>query len=246
MTITKLFESLDEKVFTPELKESLQTQFDEAVETLAEAKAQIIADEKIEEAIDNLETKSREYTEMLESKAEQYAEYVREETLTKVSEYLDVVVQEFVTEAELALSESARSEKADMMIEAFDSMLKATGTDFANIAESREPQDNSEIVESANARIDTLMNEMRVLKAENEELVKLGLIQELSEGLTIMESAKFKRLSEMVEFTRDDSYMKKLQTIQESVIGFSPKEEPLNEEAKKSETPTGPIWSHLV
>lgn len=236
MTIQKLFESLDETVFTAELKESMQTQFNEAVEI----RACLIADERIEEELDRLETKASEYSEMLEAKTEEYAEYVREETLEKVSQYMDLVVEEFVKEAEEALEESAKSEKADMLIEAFDSMLKATGTDFANIVESRVHDD--ELTEASNARIDRLVEELAETKAENEELIRMGIVAEMCEGLSLLESAKFKRLSNMVEFSKSSAYTEKLGTILESVKGSKQEgQEPLNESKDSAQ-----VWTHLV
>lgn len=238
MTIEKLFESLDEKVFTSELKEGLQTQFNEAVEI----RAQIIADERIEEEIDHLEEKSKEYTELLEARVEDYSEYVREETLAKVSEYLDLVVEEFVKEAEQALIESAKSEKADMMIEAFDSMLLATGMDFAKIAEAAQETSDNSVNESLNVRNDSLVEEVIALKRQNDKLVKLGVITEMCEGLTLTQQEKFKRLANVVDFSRSSSYVEKLETILESVKGSKEAiKEKINEDA-----PATSSWAHLV
>ena len=133
MTIQKIFESLDESVFTNELKQTLSEKFDSAVEERAEAKAIILAEELAEFKIDELE-----------EKVEQYGEYLREQHLTKseelnsrVSEYVDLVVEEFVSEAKEALGESLKSEHSDMLIEAFDSMLIAGGVEFASILEAK-------------------------------------------------------------------------------------------------------------
>ena len=56
--LEKLFESLDEKVFTAELKEALEAQFNEAVET----KAALIAEAKIADAVEELNEKNEAHS----------------------------------------------------------------------------------------------------------------------------------------------------------------------------------------
>src|SRR5574344_1023107 len=109
MSITKLFESLDDKVFTDELKESLEVQFNEAVEL----KAQEIAEERILV----LEEKAQEFeatkTQMLEEKAQEFIEMKMVEIGETVEKYLNRIVEDFVTESKEKLEESIKSEKAD-------------------------------------------------------------------------------------------------------------------------------------
>jgi hypothetical protein len=93
--LEKLFESLDENVFTAELKESLEAQFNEAVE----AKAAIIADEKIEEATDSLNEKSEAHIDFLNEKADQYVAQKQSEMVDSLDKYLDRVVEEFFSVA---------------------------------------------------------------------------------------------------------------------------------------------------
>ena len=132
--LDKLFESLDEKVFTAELKQSLQEKFDDAVEV----KASVIAESRIEEEIDSLNEKSEKHIEFLNEKAEEYVEMKQAEMLESLDKYLERIVDEFVAEAKESLDESVKNEKADMIIEAFDSMLVATGVKVASIVEAKQ------------------------------------------------------------------------------------------------------------
>ena len=69
--MNKLFESLDEKVFTPELKEQLEAEFNAAVED----RANLIAESKLEDEKVNLDKICQEYKQQLD---ESYRELVSE------------------------------------------------------------------------------------------------------------------------------------------------------------------------
>lgn len=236
----EILESLDEKVFTPELKESLQAQFNEAVET----KAQEIADARIEKEINDLNEKSEEYTNLLNEKSEEhiqfldekaneYVEMKQEEMVESLDKYLELVVEEFVSEAKDALDESIKSEKADMMLEGFEAMLIAGGIEVSKIVEAKDNSSVEHKLSEKIEKIDSLVDENITLKEENETLIKMGLISEMAEGLSIVESEKFKKLAELVEFTRDESFAEKLETIKESVKGSTVTKEV--EDASKEE-----------
>jgi flagellar hook protein FlgE len=242
--LEKLFESLDENVFTAELKESLEAQFNEAVE----AKAAIIADEKIEEATDSLNEKSEAHIDFLNEKADQYVAQKQSEMVDSLDKYLDRVVEELVSEAKDALNESVKSEKADMIIEAFDSMLTATGVEVAKIVEAKDDSAVENKLEESVAKYDSLVEELIALKDENETLIKMGVISELKEGLSIVEAEKFVKLAGLVEFTKDEAFAEKLETIKESVKGaVEAKEEELTETVDQDgESMEAPAWAHLV
>ena len=241
--LEKLFESIDEKVFTPELKDALEVQFNEAVE----AKAAVVADEKIEEAVESLNEKSEQHIDFLNEKAEAYVEMKQAEMVESLDKYLDRIVSEFLSEAQEALDESIKTEKADMIIEAFDSMLTATGVEVAKIVESKDESAVEKQLEESVSKYDELVEEVIALKEQNDTLIKMGVINEMKEGLSIVESEKFEKLADLVEFTKDESYAEKLETIKESVKGAVEKaEEAIEESATASEEVKAPAWAHLV
>lgn len=243
MNMDKLFESLDAKVFTPELKESLEAQFNEAVEL----KAQTIAEARIEEEIDALSEKSEQHIEMLEEKAEEFVNLKVEELTESMDKYLERIVEEFLAEAKSSLDESLKSEKADMMIEAFEAMLVAGGVEVSKIAEAKEESIDESAksleteLEESIAKHDKLVDEIIALKEQNETLIKMGVIAEMKEGLSLVEAEKFEKLASIVEFSKDDAYAEKLETIRESVKGAK-------EEVQKVEKldEAVPAWKHLV
>jgi hypothetical protein len=238
--LEKLFESLDEKVFTAELRESLESQFNEAVEL----KASTLVEERIEEEIDSLNEKSEAHIEMLNEKAEEFVKLEKEAMVENLDKYLDRIVEEFLTEAKTSLDESLKSEKADMIIEAFDSMLVAGGVEVSQIVEAKDNSSVEEKLKESIEKYDTLVEENIELKEEADKLIKIGVIAEMTEGLSLVESEKFKKLADLVEFSKDEAFAEKLETIKESVKGAVEvkKEEKLEESADVAK----PVWAHLV
>ena len=240
--LERLFESLDEKVFTPELKKALEAQFNEAVETKAES----IAEAKIEEEIDSLNEKAEQHVEFLNKKAEEYIAMKQAEMVESLDKYLERVVDKFVAEAKDLLAESVKSEKADMIIEAFDAMLVATGVQVAKIVEAKDETAIETKLAENTAKYDALVEENIALSEENKKLIKMGVISELKEGLSLVEAEKFEKLAELVEFSKSGEFLTKLTTIKESVKGTADKSENLKVAGLTEEHANAPIWAHLV
>lgn len=206
---TKLFESLDEKVFTSEVKENLEKQFNEAVEV----KSLELTEAKMEEKIDELEEKADEYRAILEKEMQEKEVAL----LDQVDAYLEKVVEDFVSGAEAALKESVKTEKADMIIEAMEAMLVATGVKVAQIVESKDSADAENQVVDMTRKYDAVIEENIKLEKENTKLLKLGIITEMKEGMSVVEAEKFEKLANLVSFENSGEYLGKLDTIKESV-----------------------------
>ena len=244
MSISKLFESLDDKVFTADLKESLEIQFNEAVELKVQ--------ELVEAKTLALEEKAEEYAEMkvemIEEKAEEFVEKKMQELSESVERYLDRIIEDFINESKEKLEESIKSEQSEMIIEAFDSLLVATGVELSKIVEAKEENDEKSKLEESIKKYDNLIEENISLKEENDKLVKLGIINEMKEGLSLLESEKFEKAASIVDFSRDNSYVNKLEIIKESILGtVEPKKEEkevIVESVKESKIEND--FSHLI
>ena len=237
--IEKLFESLDKKVFTDELKEGLLTSFNEAVEA------------KVQDEIETLSEKSEAHIDLLSEKAEEFKEMLAEETqakeealLEQVDAYLEKIVEEFVAEAEEQLDANLVNEKADLMIEAFDSMLVAGGVEVQKIVEAKEETEAEHKLEESTEKYDALVEENIKLERENETLIQMGVINEMKDGLSMVEAEKFEELAAIVEFEKSEAYADKLNLIKENVkSGVGEKtDEVLNESKSKSHK----AYSHLI
>ena len=268
--LEKLLESLDKEVFTAEMVDSLIVQFNESVEEkakeiadaqLAEAVEKALAEAKeaqeiaIQEAVEaktaEIEaTAERFVMEAVEAKTaeiEEKATSFVEDKIAEINESLDLylgkVVDEFIAESKEKLNESLKAEKADMIIEAFESMLSMGAMDVMKIAEAKDQSyADAKLTESVQ-KYDELMTEHLSLKKENIELIKTGIISEMKEGLSLVESKKFETLAAMLPFSRDEKYVKELEVIKESVIGAVVQPEVIVESVKDSKKS---IYSHLV
>lgn len=249
--LEKLLESLDKEVFTAEMVDSLIVQFNESVEE----KAKEIADAQLAEAVEKALAEAKEANEIaiqeaveaktaeIEEKATSFVEDKIAEINESLDLYLGKVVDEFIAESKEKLNESLKAEKADMIIEAFESMLSMGAMDVMKIAEAKDQSyADAKLTESVQ-KYDELMTEHLSLKKENIELIKTGIISEMKEGLSLVESKKFETLAAMLPFSRDEKYVKELEVIKESVIGAVEKPQVIVESVKDSKKS---IYSHLV
>ncbi len=218
--LEKLLESLDKEVFTPEMIDSIISQFNEAVEV----KAKEIAEAELSEAVktaseiavnEALESKEKE----LEEKADSYIAAKLDELNESLDLFLGKVVEEFILESKEKLNESLKAEKADMIIESFEAMLTMGAIDVMKIAEAKDETYADAKLSESITKYDTLMADYLSLQKENTELVKTGFIAELKEGLSLVEAKKFETLANMIPFSKDEKYAQELEVIKESVRG---------------------------
>jgi len=267
--LEKIFESLDQKVFTPELKESLEAQINEAVELKSSVIADDIIEEKIdflnekseehiqmldeksEEYIQMLDEKSEEYIRMLDEKVEEYADTKQVDMLESVDNYLDRIIDEFADYADDALNQSLKSEKASMIIEAFDSMLVATGVEVAKIVEAKDDGTAENQLEKSIEKYDSLIeknialnDQNDTINEENNTLIKMGVITEMKEDLSIVKAEKFERMASMVEFTKDETFVNKLERIKDMVEGSVESSKKIKQ--RIDEKVEKPVWAHLI
>jgi len=205
-TVNELFESMDiekeEKVALTEafdkavLKKTTEL-LDEHVETLVEEKVEVIKEE-YEEKVENL-------TESLDG-------------------YLDTVVTDFIAENAPSYESQISEEKTKTLLEMFDNMLTVVGIDMVKIQEAKEEQIQEDYENSAEYKVTKLDEKVSDLaeklvesKREADKYLKAGIVSETAQGLTILETAKFEKLAEMINFTRDSSYLEKLDQIKEQI-----------------------------
>lgn len=230
--LKKLFESLDEKVFTDDLKESLEASFNEAVEL----KAVELAEAKITELTETHE----------EMKLQLQNEATEKEAalIEKVDSFLEKVVEEFVTEAKDSLDESLKAEKADLMIEAFDSMIIAGGVEVQRIVEAKIETDVETKLAESIEKYDSLIEDNIALEKENANLMKMGVIAEMKEGMSIIEAERFAKLAEMIDFEKTAEYASKLDTLKESVQSTKVVTDEVTK--KVNESATKKSYAHLI
>jgi hypothetical protein len=202
--LNPIFESMDIPL---ETKTSLQEAFDKAV--LSEVT------EKMDEYVDKKLTEEKT---RLEEEFKDHKEYLTE----ALDGYLDTVVEEFVQENAPEYERQIDEAKASTLLELFDNMVKIVGVDMMTIAEAKEDQDEvntlTEAKETLEEEVSSMADKLIEAKREADKYLKTGLIAEMAQDLSILESEKFEKLADMVEFSRNPEYVQKLETIRESII----------------------------
>lgn len=225
--LEKLFESVDEKVLTPELKQSLQESFDAAVET----KSQEIADKIINEKTEALNAHCDDFKAQLESEKNAEVENLTEsyehkfdELKTNLSNYMDSVVEEFVNESHEALAESTKNAKAEALCEAFSNFVSLAGVDVANIVEARK-NDLAEKYEQVNNKLVEAMNEVNSLKTQLDEARTESakntyetIVESFTKDMTIMQANQFATRAASLDVENFSDAFNKLNALRESVV----------------------------
>jgi len=167
---------------------------------------------------------------------EEMAESTINDMTEKVDDYLNYVVEQWMEENQLAIERGLKGEIAEDFISGLKNLFEDHYIDV--------PDEKYDILEANLTRIEELeeklnkqMDENIQLKKAKGELVKESMIADIANGMTDTETEKFQSLVEDVEFSDEESYTEKLQTIRESYFGT---QEVLTEDASET-TSTEPV-----
>jgi len=184
--------------------ENLSEEFITKATTIFEAAVIARAEEVIAEAEEAL-------TEQFEAAIEE----IKEEMATKVDDYLNYMVEEWVKDNEIAIEKGLRAE----IVEDFISGLKDLFEDhYIDI-----PEEKVDVVEELTAKVEELeeayneqIKSAIELKKELNEHKKFEAIYAACEGLTQTQVEKMKSLAESIEFTTEEEFTEKMETLKES------------------------------
>ena len=169
-----------------------------------------------------IKSKVRTELEKIHAKNEESAKKVAEETMTsvveKVDDYMNYVVEQWMSDNELAIERGLKGEIAEDFISGLKGLFEDHYIDV--------PDEKYDILEANLTKIEELedklnkqMEENVQLKKAKGELVKESMIADVADGMTDTETEKFQSLVDDVEFSDEESYNEKLQTIKESYFG---------------------------
>jgi len=140
---------------------------------------------------------------------------VQEELVDKIDGYLGTIVEEWVTENQLAIE---RGVKADLVEEFIDGLKKLFNDHYVDIPEEKADilDEQIERLESAESELAEAAQKVAELEEEVVELRKLRNIEMVGEELTDSQFEKFLSLCENVDFESEESFVNKIKTIKES------------------------------
>lgn len=165
-------------------------------------------EQKLAEEISMLE---EAYAETLEEQVAQ----IQEELSTNVDDYLNYVVEQWVSENEVAIEAGLRSELTEEFISGLRNLFAEHYIDI--------PEDKVSVVEEMTARVSELEQKLNEEIDRNVALNKLineatqnEIVSEACDGLTTTQAEKLKTLSEGIEFTSVDEYARKINILREN------------------------------
>jgi hypothetical protein len=166
-----------------------------------------------------IKSKLRSEVERIESaKVQEVAEEtnrIHSELTEKVDAYMGYVVEEWMKENEIAIERGLKGEIAEDFISGLKSLFEEHYIDV--------PDEKYDILGSQAEKLDDLeakLNEQieksAELKKANNQLVRESVFAEVASDLADTEAEKFKALAEDVDFTDEDTFRGKLDTLKES------------------------------
>jgi len=184
--------------------ENLSEEFTAKATTIFEAA--VIA--RAEEVAEEIEA---ELTEQFHAAVEE----IKEDLAAKVDDYLNYMVEEWMKDNEIAIEKGLRAEIVEDFITGLKGLFEEHYIDI--------PTDKVDVVEELATKVEELeasLNEqiskgVELVKALNEQK-KIEAIYTACEGLSQTQVEKLKSLAENVEFTTEEEFATKVETLKES------------------------------
>lgn len=138
-----------------------------------------------------------------------------EEVDARIEEYMDYVVQEWMTENEVAIDNSLRLEIAEEFIDGLKTLFAEKYIDI--------PEDKMDVLGELAGKVEELETKLNEAVENNiqmkkvvDEYAKEAIFAEVSEGLAETQVEKFAALAEGVDYTDEQSYKRKLEIVKEN------------------------------
>jgi hypothetical protein len=142
-------------------------------------------------------------------------ESIKAELTEKVDDYLNYVVEQWMDENEIAIESGLRSEITEDFIAGLRNLF---AENYINV-----PEDKVELVDELASKVEELEVKLNEeieaniqYKKQLTEAIKVQLVNEVCEGLTATQVEKIKSLAESVEFSTEEEFVEKLETIREN------------------------------
>lgn len=221
------------KVEKPNMKEHIDALFtgEELTEDFRN-KATTIFEAAVNERVTAIEE------ELIENHNTQLAEQVEsitDELTTKVDDYLGYVVEQWMKENELAITNGLRTEIAEDFMVGLKNLFEESYIDV--------PDEKTDLIEELATKVSELEDSLNEQITNNVELRKdilestcEGVFSEVSRDLADTEVEKLRSLVEGIEYETEEQYREKINVIKESYFGTNAKKTELfNEETQDTE-----------
>jgi hypothetical protein len=188
---------------TEEFKEKTTTLFEAAVD-LKVKEAVIIFEEKLQAEFDK--------------KLEEEVNSLNEEIVNKLDAYLDSIVEQWLTDNEVALVSQLKSNITEDFIQGLRNLFNENFIDI--------PEDKVDVIESLSEKVDSLQEQLdksildnHSMKIELEMFEKETALAEMSEGLSVAQKEKLVSLCESIDpDVSVETYKNKVKIIKENQL----------------------------
>jgi F0F1-type ATP synthase membrane subunit b/b' len=189
--------------------EDLSEDFRQKATTIFEAAVK----QKLEEEVAILEK-------AFEQTLEEEVERIQEELSNNVDDYLNYVVEQWVTDNEVAIQESLRTELTEDFISGLRNLFAENYIDI--------PEDKVNVVEELAGKVDELEGKLNeeiernvALNKVLSESMRVEVLNDSLDGLTDTQAEKLKALAEGIDYTDVDQYKNKVKTLRENYFPSS-------------------------
>jgi len=219
-----------------EMKEDVDALFadDSTISEEFKSKVSTIFEARVEDRVTQIEEEiETRYAGMLEEAVES----VKADLTEKVDDYLSYVVEQWMEENQIAIESGLRAELTEDFIGGLRNLFAEHYIDV--------PAEKVDLVDELAGKVEELESKL------NEEIErgvsyakalvesrKNEIAREIGEGLTATQAEKIKTLAESVEFSTEDEYKSKLETLRENYFPSGTKkatEAQLNEQFEETE-----------
>ena len=213
---------------TEEFKESASTLFEAALTARMNLEALRLEEEFAEALFEEVET-------------------VKEEMTSKIDQYLDYVVEQWIEENKLAVETTLRAEIAENFMEGLRNLFAES---YINV-----PDEKIDVLGEMQAQLEEIQGKLdesidRQLELQSiiDEATMEATFDEVSEGLAATQAEKLRTLAEGIEFSGAESYAKKLNIIKDKYFTEGKKAVStgvISEEAEEITEQAVPVPAHM-
>jgi hypothetical protein len=227
----------EKKEWKEKMKEDVSALFsdDSTISEEFKSKASTIFEARINDRVAQIEEEVEvRYASMFEEAVEE----VKSDLTNKVNDYLEYVVEQWLADNEIAIESGLRSEITEDFIAGLRNLFAEHYIDV--------PEDKVDLVDELAGKVEELEEKLNEeiehgieLRKHLIESTKQEIVRTVCEGLTDTQVEKIKSLAESVDFSTEEEYQEKLDTIRENYFPTGVKKasaEQLHEKIEDAET----------
>jgi hypothetical protein len=229
------------------MKEDIDSLFadDSSISEEFKLKATTIFEARVHDRVTQIqEQMETEYSSMLE----EAVETIKKDLTEKVDDYLNYIVEQWIQENEIAIESGLRAELTEDFITGLRNLFAEHYIDV--------PSEKVDLVEELATKVEDLESKLNEeidrgvhYKKALVEAVKSEITREVCGGLTETQVEKIRTLAESVEFSTEEEYKEKLETIRENYFPSGIKKadvEQLHEQVEDGTEVKKPVYDPFV